>query len=101
MSRLYPCVYCTEDGYCKKYSDEEVTAWCVQSPCKDEKQSNADRIRSMTDEELADWIYGQSDEWSNWCPREAPINPETLECLRNGGDCGKCILDWLKEEAKE
>ena len=63
--------------------------------------TNADRIRSMTDEELADWIYGQSDEWSNWCPREAPINPETLECLRNGGDCGKCILDWLKEEAKE
>ena len=24
MSKIYPCVYCTDDGYCKKYSDEEA-----------------------------------------------------------------------------
>lgn len=58
MSRLYPCVNCTEDGYCKKFSDEEVTSWCVQSPCKYEKPSNADRIRAMSDEELAKTIVG-------------------------------------------
>ena len=81
MSRLYPCVYCTEDGYCKKYSDEEVTTWCVQSPCKDEKPSNADRIRAMTEEELAHvlcltakgGIIGQRSEteWLTWLKREA------------------------------
>ena len=56
MSKLYPCVHCTEDGYCKKYSDEEVKSWCVQGPCKDERPSNADRIRCMSDEELAKFI---------------------------------------------
>ena len=82
MSRLYPCVYCTEDGYCKKYSDEEVTSWCVQSPCKDEKPSNADRIRAMTDEELAEFlscidtswkpVYSRKDrnEWLDWLEQE-------------------------------
>lgn len=79
MSRLYPCVYCTEDGYCKKYSDEEVTSWCVQSPCKDEKPSNADRIRSMTDEELAAWLC----DVAGWLPTfEGRVHP---------------ILEWLKE----
>lgn len=80
MSRLYPCVYCTEDGYCMKYSDEEVTSWCVQSPCKDEKPSNADRIRAMTDEELADEIL----RWFNW------LNAVEWDDKR--------IIGWLKQE---
>ena len=83
MSRLYPCVYCTEDGYCKKYSDEEVTSWCVQSPCKDEKPSHADCIRAMTDEELAEWLscnctgdgYGNSaEDWLDWLKEEVTAN---------------------------
>lgn len=85
MSKLYPCVYCTEDGYCKKYSDEEVTSWCVQSPCKDEKPSNADRIRAKTDERLAEWIAG-----------------DVLNLT--GGALAMATeawLDWLKQEAKE
>ena len=82
MSRPYPCVYCTEDGFCKKYSDEEVTSWCIQGPCKDEKPSNADRIRSMTDKELAEWIVHKTE--------------------GNGFDGYKEVvnawLNWLKEE---
>lgn len=88
MSKLYPCVYCTEDGYCKKYSDDEVTSWCVQSPCKDEKPSNADRIRSMTDEELAQFIWDAMD---MICPNNCYEDPERL--------CAVCILDYLKQEA--
>ena len=83
MSKLYPCVYCTEDGYCKKYSDDEVTSWCVQSPCKDEKPSNADRIRSMNDEELADEIL----RWFNW------LNAVEWDDNR--------IIGWLKQEATD
>ena len=78
MSRLYPCVYCTEDGYCKKYSDDDVTSWCVQSPCKDEKPSNADRIRDMTDEELAFYIVNHP----MWTDESACVN-------------------WLKEEVTQ
>ena len=93
MSRLYPCVYCTEDGYCKKFSDEEVVSWCVMSPCKDEKPSNADRIRSMTDEELAVKLAG------NACPPNHK-NPIT-ECEVTGHPCYECWLDWLKQEVSE
>lgn len=84
MSRPYPCVYCTEDGYCKKFSDEEVVSWCVQGPCKDEKPSNADRIRAMSDEELAEWISKH-------------------DCHTNlyGYDPKDAILDWLKEEIED
>lgn len=90
MSKIYPCVYCTEDGHCKKYSDEKVTSWCVQGPCQDEKPSNADRIRSMTDEELADWL-------GVYC------NGQTAQevgkpCVSDMGSCKECWLDWLKQE---
>ena len=84
MSRLYPCVYCTEDGYCKKYSDDEVTSWCVQSPCKDEKPSNADCIRAMSDEELAEWL---------------PFKMGACNMNEKCGidyTCDACWLDWLK-----
>ena len=91
MSRLYPCVYCTEDGYCKKYSDDEVTSWCVQSPCKDEKPSNADRIRAMTDEELAEFINGVEAE----AIRRAGLFI-TVGDIQRGKEGW---LDWLKEEA--
>ena len=88
MSKPYPCVYCTEDGYCKKYSDEQVTSWCVQSPCKDEKPSNADRIRGMSDEELAEFLW---DVWKN-------KDPFYKECVD-----GWLVpfFHWLKQEAEE
>lgn len=80
MSRLYPCVYCTEDGYCKKFSDKEVVSWCVQGPCKYEKPSNADRIREMTDEEIEDWYW--------WMHKE----------MMYYTDSRAFVHDWLKEE---
>ena len=39
---------------CKKFSNDKVTSWCVEGPCGDQMPSNADKIRAMTDEELAD-----------------------------------------------
>ena len=53
------------------------------------KQTNADRIRSMSDEELADWISGRKD----YCP---PI--KDYACSSH--TCFKCWLDWMQEEAK-
>ena len=56
MSIEYPCVH-WDKGKCKKFSDDKVTSWCVFSPCASQTPSNADRIRSMSDEELAMLLY--------------------------------------------
>ena len=53
MSKEYPCVHYKLDGICEKYSTDGVTSYCVQGPCQDEMPSNADRIRAMSDEEMA------------------------------------------------
>ena len=60
-------------------------------------QTNADRIRAMSDEELAEFIPVMFD---------CCCNP-TEECMReqtNRGECLKtkdCVLRWLKSEVKE
>ena len=53
-------------------------------------QTNADRIRSMTDEELAEFMRP----WDSGCPRWKE-NP--LPCS-DWDNCGECWLKWLKEE---
>ena len=94
MSRLYPCVYCTEDGYCEKFSDKEVTSWCVQGPCKDEKPSNGDRIRAMTDEELANLINRIE-------PKFCHDGWDYMIGCDEDKDCVICWLDWLKQEVDD
>lgn len=80
MSKWYPCIYCTEDLHCTKYSDDDSESWCVLGPCTAETPSNGDKIRRMTDEELAEWLC----DIAGWLPMyEGKMHP---------------ILDWLKEE---
>lgn len=54
------------------------------------KQTNADRIRSMTDEELAELFWIRAD--CKLCP-----NKET-HC---SDDCRKHWLDWLRQEVSD
>jgi hypothetical protein len=54
--------------------------------------SHADRIRAMTDEELAGWL-AKHNERSAVCP-----NFGARDCQAS---CRKCWLDWLKQEASE
>ncbi len=56
------------------------------------RKTNADRIRSMTDEELAEWL-AKHNERSAVCP-----NFGAHDCQAS---CRKCWLDWLKQEATE
>ena len=55
--------------------------------------TNADRIRVMSNEELAEWIVTHDIEYGD-CP------PQHTFC--DGGitqdDCRLCWLDWLKQE---
>lgn len=51
--------------------------------------TNGDRIRAMTDEELAYWF-----EWRSLCGH-IQIGHEELCYTR--GVCGGCVLNWLKQ----
>lgn len=55
----------------------------------EKKQTNADRIRAMTDEDLAYWLYNTVN--CTYCP---------IYCRENldGIPCEKRFLDWLKQE---
>ena len=53
------------------------------------KMTNADRIRSMSDEELANIIE---------CPYGNPYFDEHLPCK---GSCHDCLLIWLQRPAEE
>ncbi len=61
--------------------------------CRTTNQTNADRIRNMSDEELA---------LSITCPAEYDLN-FNKECGCNGEmnrNCRKCTLKWLRSEAE-
>lgn len=51
--------------------------------------TNAERIRSMTDEELADVLFGSCLEVMH-----------KDECNADAGMCKKCISEWLRSEAE-
>ena len=86
MSMEYPCVYFEKDGKCRKFSDDTVISYCVMGPCSEQKPSNADHIRAMSDQELADFI----DDW--WC---AGANGDESYATH------EARLAWLQALAKE
>lgn len=57
-------------------------------------QTNADRIRSMTDEELSSWLNDHADCNS----RCEALNDR---CMWSDSTCMEAWLEWLKEEARE
>ena len=76
------CVSCVHE-YLSPMSDtcrECGIAMLNYEEAKPKPITNADRIRAMTDEELADWLFGA---WhQSWYTRQE-------------------WLDWLKQEAEE
>ena len=56
---------------------------------------NGDKIRTMSDEELAKWL--ETKVWDlPWCNDDTPVDDETKICSK--WDCVKCALEWLKQE---
>lgn len=68
-----------------EYNGKTIREWAdlIANP-----KTNADRIRSMTDEELAQYM-GDVQTWGG-CPNHGARN-----CTEN---CADCWLDWLKQE---
>ena len=87
------CTYCTDDFHCEKFTSEKCVSWCYGKdyPCKDRRISNADRIRSMTDEELVN----QFTETMGFC---CPV--KGVDCSLEP-DCRMCFDRWLKQEVTE
>lgn len=51
------CIYRTKDNECDLFAEGgKYTAFCDFENCKSVRPSNGDRIRAMTDEELADYL---------------------------------------------
>ena len=79
-----PCNSC-------RFRDYDVpTKW--ESPFNKQK-TNADRIRAMSDEELADIMSmhtatGACNDWG-------------IPHKKCGGNCRECIIKWLKQPAEE
>ena len=91
-------VECAEDIYQNDTVDEDSLSLIedlfnivdIHTKC-DNKQTNADRIRAMSDKELADTLF-------NSCLEVMHID----ECpyADNVGMCKKCISEWLQSEAE-
>lgn len=95
------CKNCENLGYLFDGDRVGERVWCgniADSPVLDMErdceyyvpQTNADRIRSMTDEELAEVLFGS-------CIEHMGVE----ECSHPEEACKSCVLDWLKEESEE
>jgi len=80
------CVYRTPSGYCGS------TGGAATCPHRQKKHTNADRIRAMSDEGLAElW-------WERVDCGECPVH---RECKMTGQDCKRLALEWLRQEATD
>lgn len=60
---------------------------------EEKKMTNADRIRSMTDEELAEFIGSTNS--------TIPCGTCPVELANDENGCVECILKWLQAEVEE
>ena len=97
MSMEYPCIYFEKDGKCRKFSDNTAISYCVMGPCPEQKLSNADRIRAMSDEELAEFI--SRIEIGDFGPQ---VYGKTFcDMCKGQYECDDCRLWWLQQTAEE
>ena len=85
------CKYETSNGRCGLKGCYAYRRKCyTEDMCKcHEPPTNADRIRAMTDDELADFMN-----------RDISGCPPTGDCNKAPDDCKACWLDWLQQPAE-
>lgn len=85
------CVYRTPSGYCGS------TGGAATCPHRQKIQTNGDRIRAMSDEELAEEMSVRLSEDCLMCPvlqADCPVWDETKNV-----ECKDAMLNWLREES--
>ena len=65
-----------------------------------EPTTNADRIRDMTDEELAEFLDGATNCYCFPCTRDINNLEHFEKCKHESGSCEKEWLEWLKGETE-
>ena len=83
------CPLCGKETDILIYNDG-VLEGCRYCGVRPPIQTNADKLRSMTDEELAEFITARH--YTPHCP--VPWCEESAE------NCKECWLNWLRKEAK-
>lgn len=79
---------CLKDNRPCIFSDE-----CFE-PEEIKFQTNADRIRAMSDEELADFL-------DRWAMGDIDYSKTFCDLCNGQFMCDQCRLDWLKQPAKD
>ena len=77
----YTCLRLREE-LCDGEKGQTACAWY-------KRMTNGDRVRAMTDEELAKWLCKIHGTCAEWCAN-------AKDC--DGDNCDSALLDWLKEE---
>ena len=81
---------CRHTGY---YCTYQYESRCEVKKMHTQKQTNADRIRNMTDEELAEFL-DKFDSTCGMCIHQG-------KCYVMNSKCRDGFLQWLKSEVKE
>ncbi len=91
-----PIMICPVCGEIAAYNSHFGTIVCRACGwARDPKPTNADRIRAMSDEELAKMIVGIKD-----CNEDCPIGVMEMRC-HTICDTPEHLMDWLIQPAKE
>lgn len=98
MSEGYPCIYFEKDGKCRKFSDDTYISYCVTGPCTEQKLSNADRIRAMSDEELAEELVIEIE---GLFPSLVYVPMATGNIYISRDKAEKEMLEYLQQPAEE
>lgn len=102
------CDACKHDEFGEKYCDDCYSGKDSNQPTKweaadyYEPDTHADRIRRMTDEELAKWISGgamHSDSACSYCEYNKNKTCTGVECA--GQTDTEIILEWLRKPVEE
>ena len=98
MSMEYPCIYFEKDGKCRKFSDNTAISYCVMGPCPEQKLSNADHIRAMSDDELSEQFVVAV---NGLQPCTLYYSIPTERTFLTEAEAVRVTLEWLQQPAKE
>ena len=91
------CVYRSQFDLCEKNKEEDeklgIRRWCDFEGCNDKHPSNADCIRQMSDEELAEFCFRITDDVASYYGGDGYESKYPV--------ASKGWLDWLKQEAND
>jgi hypothetical protein len=90
LKKIIQPFLCVSGKKCWEAIDMAIAA--LEEQAQEKPLTNADRIRAMTDEELAELI-------ADGCCRNIDCPDEFY--MEDGLNCHGCWLDWLKQEVSD